>query len=326
MQVQPVLFNTRDTPIHTRKRKYIAPAFAPKNLRDFEQYMDPNIQALVEVFQETAAKKGTLDWCVWSNYLAFDIIGDYAFGTPFGFLASRKDDYNLINTVNKRGEVLNALGHLPLWMRPYMKHFRLDPFWFSGMQATASLESIGRAAFAARGDGERSDLMSFLLAAKDPDTGGPLPSEEVIAEAISFIVGGSDTTSSTMANCMDYISRDQKLQQAIFDELLEAFPGPLDDNWVAPETETGKLPFLNAAIKEVMRLRSTSSTGLERVVPPGGSTIAGKFFPENSLVSIPTYAIHHNPELFPVCTHIFPAKMKILTPPRTQMSYILSAG
>jgi benzoate 4-monooxygenase len=142
--------------------------------------------------------------------------------------------------------------------------------------------------------------MSFLLNANDPETGGPLPAEEIIAEAISFIVGGSDTTSSTMTNFMDFVSRDSKLQDDLWRELCNAFPGPRNPSWVAPEDLSGKLPLLNAILKEVMRLRPTSSTGLERVVPEGGRTISGEFVPAGSLISVPTVAIHHNPSIYSV--------------------------
>lgn len=186
-----------------------------------------------------------------------------------------------------------------------MKYLRMDPFFYNGLRSTANLVTIGREAFSKRkaeNFGAAKDLMSFLLNAKDPETGGPLPEKEIVAEAISFIVGGSDTTSSTMTNFMDFVSRDQKLQGDIFVELLEAFPAPRDSDWVAPEDLSGKLPLLNATLKEVMRLRPTSSTGLERVVPEGGRNVAGTFIPAGYLVSVPTVAIHHNRQIFGVST------------------------
>lgn len=208
----------------------------------------------------------------------------------------------MIHVVDTRGEVLNALGHLPLWLRPYMRYLIFDSFWYKGLGATSALASIGITAEAKRRNEvtSRKDLMSFLLNAKDPETGSPLPQSEVVAEAISFIVGGSDTTSSTMTNFMDYVSRDADLQKRIYFELLEAFPGPLEDDWVAAENIAAKLSILNATLKEVMRLRPTSSTGLERVVPLGGSIVAGVHLPAGSLVSVPTMMIHHNSEIYKV--------------------------
>jgi benzoate 4-monooxygenase len=235
--------------------------------------------------------------------LAFDVIADYCFGRPFGFLSSGKDRENLVQTVDTRSEVLNTLGNLPKWMRPWMKYLRVDPFFYLGMRASANLVSFGVIGYNERmkSSPERKDLMSFLIKAKDPDNDGPLPSEEIISEAISFLVGGSDTVSTTINNIFDFVSRNQNLQQELFEELQEAFPGPLDDSWVAPEGVSRTLKLLDAFMKEGMRLRPTSSVGLERIVPAGGKEIKGKYFPAKCLVSVPTLGIHHNPEVFPVC-------------------------
>lgn len=210
------------------------------------------------------------------------MIGSFAFGKAFGFTEKGKDSYNLISTIDTRGEVLNALGTVPSWLRPYMKYNYLDRFWSSGLRATANLEKIGRSAYLDRKNSQdtRKDLLSFLFNAKDPDTKENIPQEEIVAEAISFIVGGSDTTSSTMTNFIDIVSRDQELQRQLQSELDLAFTSAQDEHWVAPDKIAGSLPFLNATLKEVMRIRPTSAIGLERVTPPGGRVISGRFMPE----------------------------------------------
>jgi benzoate 4-monooxygenase len=207
---------------------------------------------------------------------------DFAFGKPFQFLTKQEDSVNLIQTIDTRGEVLNALGHIPPCVMPWMRYFFVDKFWSHGLRATSSLESIGRLSFHERQNSHdhSPDLMGLLLSTKDPEKGGPLPSQEIIAEAISFIVGGSDTTSSTMSNFVDLVSRRPDIQRKLQQELDSAFPGTMDPDWVAPDAVVGSLPFLNATLKEVMRIRPTSSTGLERVVPAGGKLLAGHFFPQ----------------------------------------------
>ena len=152
-----------------------------------------------------------------ASYLAFDVIGKFAFGKPFGFVVKGRDPYNLINTIDKRGETLNALGTLPTWLRGWMRYNFADQFWSSGLRATSNLEKISQEAYLQRkATGKaRKDLLSFLIDAKDSDTGAPLKEEEIAAESISFIVGGSGTTSSTMANFMDFVSRDADLQLRI---------------------------------------------------------------------------------------------------------------
>ena len=43
--------------------------------------------------------------------------------------------------------------------------------------------------------------------------------------------------------------------------------------------ETQEMPYLQAVIKEALRLHPAVGQPLERVVPAGGTTIAGQFFP-----------------------------------------------
>jgi benzoate 4-monooxygenase len=195
------------------------------------------------------------------------------------------DRYNLINTIDTRGEVLNALGTVPPFLRRWMRYNIFDDFWAKGLRARAGLEHIGRDAFSKRKLSvseeigfQRRDLLSFLFDAVDPDTGNPLPEEEIIAEAISFIVGGSDTTSSTMTNFIDLVSRDTGITQKLQEELDEAFP-EASLEWIAAENKVLKLPYLNATLREVMRYRPTSSTGLERLTPSEGRVVSGKLFP-----------------------------------------------
>ena len=119
-----------------------------------------------------------------------------------------------------------------------------------------------------------------MFAAKDPDTQRPLQEKEIAAESISFIVGGSDTTSSTMTNVIDIVSRHPALQKRIQAELDQAFPGEQSDDWIAPDKVVENLPLLVATLREVMRFRPTSATGLERVTPRGGKVIRGEYIPE----------------------------------------------
>lgn len=192
-----------------------------------------------------------------------------------------EDPYHLIETIDARGEVLNAIGTLSPYLRSLMKYHPFDSFWSSGMKARANFENFGRQAYQRRKSvaGSRKDLLSFLFSATDPDTANPLKEDEIVAESISFLVGGSDTTSSTMANFIDFVSRDPDLQSQLQQEIDTVFPGQPQENWVPSEKEAAGLPLLVATLREVMRLRPTSATGLERITPPGGRIIAGEYIP-----------------------------------------------
>lgn len=117
------LFNVRDRADHTRKRKIVSHTFSAKSIGQFEQYMHHNIEEFVKQWDSLSKNAGgdgyaRLDALNWFNYLAFDIIGDLAFGAPFGMLEKGADIAEVratptspptyapaVEVLNRRGEV-----------------------------------------------------------------------------------------------------------------------------------------------------------------------------------------------------------------------------
>lgn len=115
------LFNTRDRAEHTRKRKVVSRTFSLKSVVQFEQYIHHNLEIFVNQWDRISnlAHGGysRIDALPWLNFLAFDIIGDLAFGAPFGMLEKGKDIAEVtssnglityasaIDVINRRGEV-----------------------------------------------------------------------------------------------------------------------------------------------------------------------------------------------------------------------------
>jgi benzoate 4-monooxygenase len=85
------------------------------------------------------------------------------------------------------------------------------------------------------------------------------------------------------------------VQHKLHQELDEALD---EDDPVATFEQVKRLPYLEAVINEALRLHSTSGIGLPRVVPEGGLTVCDKFFPEGTVLSVPTYTIHRDPQIW----------------------------
>lgn len=68
VQVRPVLFNARDGATHTRKKKYMNPAFSARALTEFEPHMNVELLAwkrqLLRFHKEV---EGRVDFVVWSK-------------------------------------------------------------------------------------------------------------------------------------------------------------------------------------------------------------------------------------------------------------------
>jgi len=160
---------------------------------------------------------------------------------------------------------------------------------------------------------DRNDLLSKLQKGKDAQ-GNPMCRAELVAEALTQLIAGSDTTSNSSCAISYYLAMNPRAQQKLQAELDEGL-GPvvieqpslkssdaLDathyESAVAPSDVVKNLPYLEACINEGLRLHSTSAVGLPRVVPPGGLVIGGRLYPEGSILSVPTFTIHRDPEVW----------------------------
>jgi benzoate 4-monooxygenase len=268
----------------------------------------------------------TLDCLHWFNYLAFDIIGDLAFGQPFGMLEKGKDITEIqktpdapisyapaVEVLNRRGEVSGTLGCLP-GLKPYAKYLP-DPFFSKGLAAVENLAGIAVARVSQRLEGkqdvERVDLLARLMEGKD-ESGAKLGRAELTAEALTQLIAGSDTTSNTSCAILYWTVKTPGVLAALQRELDAAIPAGVA---VPTYDMVRALPYMQNVINETLRIHSTSSLGLPRVVPPGdGVTILGQHFPPATVLSVPAYTIHHSREIWgPDADEFVPARWDRVT-------------
>ena len=100
-----------------------------------------------------------------------------------------------------------------------------------------------------------------------------------------------------------YLALHPSVQTKLQEELDQAL-GPLDeDPFLNPSipvsyNQVKNLRYLEAILNETMRLFSFSGIGLPRVVPEGGMVVLGKYFPEGTVLSVPTYSLHRDKEVW----------------------------
>lgn len=142
-------------------------------------------------------------------------------------------------------------------------------------------------------DGNR-DFLQFLLKLKDEkDAKIPFTMTHVKALLMDMVVGGTDTTSNSvefaMAEMMNKPEVIKKVQQE-----LELVIGK--DN-IVEESHIHKLPYLNAVMKEVLRLHPV----LPLLVPhcPNNTSIVGGYtVPKGARVFVNVWSIHRDPSIW----------------------------
>lgn len=306
------LFNTRDRADHTRKRKLVSNTFSQKNVLEFEPYISATINQFIIQWDRLCnqAEKSTnwyeFDCLPWFNYLAFDIIGDLAFGEPFGMI-QRGADYAevddghqvlhlpAVQILNERGEYSMTQGCLPAWIRPIAPY--VDPWFARGATSVSNLAGIARNRVKKRLEGgpqDRKDLLARLQEGTDAN-GQPMGRDELTAEALTQLIAGSDTTSNSSCAILWWIVKHPNVHKKLVEELDSKFDSP--SMGVIDFADCKDLEYLNACINEALRRHSTSSIGLPRLMA-SDVNFKGILIKQGTVVSVPSYEIHHDPEVW----------------------------
>jgi cytochrome P450 len=141
------------------------------------------------------------------------------------------------------------------------------------------------------------DFLEKLLVAnkKDPEK---TTNYHVFMMGVSNIIAGSDTTavslSATLYYLLKYPEKLQKLRQEIRKYEEEGRCSRPNISFA----ESQDMPYLQAVMKEAMRLHPATGLPLWRVVPDGGAEICGQYFPAGTVVGLNTWTAHYNEDVF----------------------------
>ncbi|KAF2849812.1 cytochrome P450 monooxygenase-like protein [Plenodomus tracheiphilus IPT5] len=116
-------------------------------------------------------------------------------------------------------------------------------------------------------------------------------------EGQALMFGGADTVGNTLMVGTFHLLKQSDKMQKLKDELHAAWPSLIADGPNLRSLE--KLPYMNAIIKESLRLSSGVTSGLMRVVPATGATIAGVAVPPGTHVACGSTFVHYNASIFP---------------------------
>jgi len=198
--------NAIDRTIHRHKRAVLGQGFSDAALR----YSEPIILEHIRDFSSTLTEPSPTpdpDRQGWTSpknlsrfaaYMTYDVISDLAFGESF--LMLHKPDMRWIQRsfglFSWRAQVTGQAPHLfdrPQSSWPPSLNLNLNRLFFSSIEPlTRQYTRLGLAMAVKRTDNAeaylRKDIMSFLLAAKDPETGKGFSKHELWAES-NLIIG-----------------------------------------------------------------------------------------------------------------------------------------
>jgi cytochrome P450 len=124
-----------------------------------------------------------------------------------------------------------------------------------------------------------------------------LTQEQASGEALLQVVAGSDTSAgllrTVMLNILTHPIMYVKLQKEIDSGIATGkISSPITD------AEARQLPYLQACIKEGLRIMPPASGAFFKTVPPAGDTIDGKFIPGGTQIGSSPLGIHCSKKIF----------------------------
>ncbi|KAI1082494.1 cytochrome P450 [Whalleya microplaca] len=292
----PSLVSTADEARHGALRRSVANAFTPTAVLDYEGWIDTTILELLDLVH----RKTTLDLSSTILWYTMDAAGRFSFGEPLGCLAAESDVGGSIQLIRDRFNHWGWWSAIPqlerlVYRNPIAVRQKRAP---SSMVAAAVEKLKARSSLSNDDAGPPDLLQRFIEASKDYPQA--LDTSGVVGMLMSTISGAGDTTATTVTATLFNLLTNRDSLKKLEDELLKA-----DLSAVPRFSEVSKLPYLHAVIREGMRIFSATTWPMERLVPAGGVTIAGMFFPEGTSVGCLPPAVHQKVKIFGEDAHVY---------------------
>eukprot|EP01132_Coremiostelium_polycephalum_P003648 gene3648-4545_t len=129
------------------------------------------------------------------------------------------------------------------------------------------------------------DSMIIELKNKGMDT------QTAIYVGMNLILAGTDTSSTSITWFMLLMANNPHVQEKIYDEINEVFKNGSDTIDCILPKHMNKLPYLNATIKEVMRLKPVTPFGLSKICREDVQLESGYYIPAGTQVLQNTFGL-----------------------------------
>lgn len=321
-RVASMVFTT-DEAQHAAMKKPIAASYSLSTLKEFEPLIDSTTAVFLSRLDEMFANAGKVcDLGTWLQWYAFDVIGELTFSKRLGFLEKAKDVEGICESVGKNFDRCSVLGQMP-WL-DFLTYKNPIYLKFFSKPVSNPIIGFGQRRLQERLDGvddiEDTDIDIADPALREKVLHGTLPSKpdflsrfltvheeqpdvvtdsRLLAYLFMNINAGSDTIGSTIRGVFYYLLKNPRTLSKLNDELIAAHKSGKLTSPLPTWAECQNLPYLNATIKEAVRLNPALALPMERVVPPGpGLKIGYLDLPPGTIVGINPWVLQRETRIF----------------------------
>ncbi|KAF7516548.1 hypothetical protein PCG10_002072 [Penicillium crustosum] len=311
-KISNTAFSEIDVNEHSRKRKQVAKAYAMTSILKMEKYIQAIVDQSRETFAECVAdaRKGetwaVLDMAVYTQAFAFDVLGEIGFGGSFDLLKTRGEgpSKSIVEAIDLSFLVLANSGYLPgklRWLksngiRTICKLANID---LSRLQQLFKVTQYADEMILKRKQekASRTDLLQQFIDSKTSD-GKPLDHPELLGEVVSLLGAGADTTAIGIRAALGPLVLDRTGYRKLIEEIDSFYATHNLEGREIKYTECLDLPYLQAVIKEGLRMHPSIQFQLPRFSPAGGVTICNAYIPAGTEISMSPVASNRDKAVF----------------------------
>ena len=268
-----------------RDRRIVAPLFAKPRIASYVDAMAAAADRLVAAWAVAAAEGSHVDLGDAGAHYALDVLGRSVFGGDVESTAPvLRATIPVLNEYTAR-RVLSPV-RLPAWV-PTPSNRRAE-------RARRQLWGQVDRLIAERRQGplDGDDLLSLLLTARDPEDGTALDDDAVRDQALILLLGGHETTGTTLALTLQLLGRHAEVQQRVREEVVAV----VGERPVAA-ADLPHLAYVTQVLDETMRLYPPGHTLVRHA--RAATTLDGQAVPAGHLVAVSVWGVHHNPDVWP---------------------------
>ncbi|KAK0258427.1 hypothetical protein LTS09_006686 [Friedmanniomyces endolithicus] len=332
------IFSTLDPAHRSVRSKAVVPVFSMTSIRSRQETIEGCVSKLVDRLQDEAAesrkvseatgKPQTVNVLNLTRSLALDAVSSYLFGTSFGGINEKGDKLSATLFVDS----LVAVGrffYLPNWAFLALE-LAIARFW-PDHEVNESMRKVDE--FASLVRSQKDD--SFSYQSRLLKAGISNHETEVQCKDLMFAVGrrpshfhrtvltgfqGTDSTGTNLATMLWHLAKRPDVYKLLRDEIAEA---DAQDPIYNPQS----LRYLDAVVREGLRIAMANPTRLPRIVPPQGFAFEASdgrhyFLPSGTQVGVQIFTLHFNPKVFPDPHTFRPERWLEIPTPEMQRDWI----
>ena len=272
---------------HRQRRKIIQPLFLPKSIKTYSNIMVDNIKHISDNWQDNT----TIDVLQEMTTLAMGVMTESLFGINFrdrDTFSKVSDSFtNILESFTQVHEpVKNILVEESTNGDKKQNKFQ-DSLDYLNQKIYTLMDHIKKT------NPEKTNLISHLMKAKDPDSGEiGLPEKQIRDEIMIFLFAAHDTTSTALTWSLAYLATNQEIQ----DKLQKELDSVLEGGRVPTGDDLPKLQYAEKIFKETLRIRP-SVWALSRLTNEEYK-IGEYVIPNSSVIFMSQYAMHNSPKYY----------------------------